>query len=708
MRFSQKYIFIVICAALVTATLAAYEPIRHNGFVSYDDGAYITKNPNVTGGITRESVIWAFTNSHMGNWHPLTMLSHMLDCEIFGLNPLWHHFINVLFHILNVLLIFWILTATTGAMWPSAFVAAVFALHPLQVESVAWAAERKTVLSGLFWFLTIAVYIWYTRRAGIGRYILLLMVYALCIMTKPVVVTLPLVLLLLDYWPLERIRIRKTPLRPKGYAGQAEDRRGQRAGGASQKVSAGWLIVEKIPLLALSVILSVTTFAAQQNAGAFVPLDTTPLDSRVANMFLSYTKYIGKTIWPSQLVAFYPYPNATFLTMAATICVPLFVLISVISIYVGRRRKYAATGWLWYVVTLVPMIGLVQVGSQGIADRYMYVPILGLLIIVAWAVRDFVFNRPRWKIAVSVLAAGALLSAVIVTRTQVRYWQNSMSLFEHALKLTKNNPVAEKGYGSALFAEGRFDEAVVHLRNALQTHPGYLAAGNELGKVYLKQGKFNEAVACFNELLKRNKNSAEVYYNLGLASILQKKYEEAIKYFARVLELDPKYPDAHNNMGTALLAAGKNTEAIKHLNEALRISSNDAGLYEKLGNAYVQSGKYEPAIQNWTRALELKPDSVDALNNIAWLLATFGEVSTENANKAIELAQHACELTGYNDPEFLDTLAAAYASAGKFGDAKATAEKALIAARAAGREDLAGEIQERIKLYEAGQPYRQK
>ena len=693
MKLSQKQLFFVIIAALVAATLAAYEPIRHNGFVSYDDGAYITENPNVTGGITRESVIWAFTNSHMGNWHPLTMLSHTLDCEIFGLNPLWHHFINVLFHILNALLIFWILTATTGAMWPSAFVAAVFALHPLQVESVAWAAERKAVLSGFFWFLTIAVYIWYTKRQGIGRYILLFMAYALCIMTKPVVVTLPMVLLLLDYWPLERIRRRKT-----------EDRR-QRAEGASQKVSAVRLIVEKIPLLVLSVILSVTTFAAQQNVGALIPVNAIPLDSRIANMFLSYIKYIGKTIWPSQLVVFYPYPNATLLTTAATICVPLFVLILVISIYAGRRRKYAAMGWLWYVGTLVPMIGLVQVGEQAMADRYMYIPILGLLVIAAWAVRDFVFNRPRWKTAVSVLVAVALLSAVIVTRTQVRYWQNSMSLFENALKVTKNNHVAEKGYGSALFAAGRLDEAVVHLRNAIQTHPGYLAAGNELGRVYLRQSKFNEAVACFNELLKRNKNSAELYYNLGIALSLQKKYEEAIKYFAMVLELDTKYPDAHNNMGTALLAAGKNTEAIKYLNEALRISSNDAGLYEKLGNAYVQSGKYDLAVRNWAKALDIKPNSTEVLNNLAWVLATTGDVSVQDANKAVELAQHACELTGYKNPSFLDTLAAACAAAGRFADAVETARTAINLADDANQPQLKSIIQGHLGFYTQGKPY---
>jgi Flp pilus assembly protein TadD len=692
-RFKQRQVLFIISIALVAATLAAYEPIRHNGFVSYDDGGYITENPNVTGGITRESVIWAFTNSHMGNWHPLTMISHTLDCEIFGLNPLWHHFINVLFHILNALLIFWILTATTGAMWPSAFVAAVFALHPLQVESVAWASERKAVLSSLFWFLTIAVYIWYTKRPGIGRYILLFTVYALCIMTKPVVVTLPLVLLLLDYWPLERIRRRKT-----------EDR-GQRAGGASQKVSAGRLIVEKIPLLVLSGILSVITFVAQQSGGAVVTLERMPLDYRIANAFISYTKYIGKIIWPSQLAAFYSYLRANFSDANVAVCMLIFILISLFSIYLGRRRKYIVTGWLWYVGTLVPMIGLVQVGMQSMADRYMYIPMLGLLIIVAWAVKDLVFNRPRWKAAVSVLAAVALLSAVIVTRTQVRYWQNSMSLFENASKVTKNNHVAEKGYGSALFAAGRLDEAIVHLRNALQTHPGYLAAGNELGRVYLRQGKFNEAVACFNELLKLNKNSAELYYNLGIVLSLQKKYEEAIKHFAKVLELNPKYPDAHNNMGTALLAAGRITEAIKHLNEALRTDSNDVGLYENLGNAYVQSGKYDLAVQNWAKALDLKPNSTEVLNNMAWALATTGDVSVQDANKAVELAQFACELTGYKNPSFLDTLAAACAAAGRFADAVETARTAINLADDANQPQLKNTIQEHLGFYTQGKPY---
>jgi tetratricopeptide (TPR) repeat protein len=686
--FRQRQVLFLVSIALITITLIAYEPIRHNDFVSYDDGAYITGNPNVTCGITRESVIWAFTNSHMGNWHPLTFLSHMLDCEIFGLNPAWHHFINILFHILSALLIFWILTATTGTMWPSAFVAAIFAIHPIQVESVAWASERKTVLSGFFWFLTMAVYIWYTKRPSIRRYTSLFLVYGLSIMTKPLVVTLPLVLLLLDYWPLGRLNW------------------GRHA--AEKSVPLSRLLMEKAPLLAMSAILSLITIAAQQKAGALNPIEAISLNNRVANTFISYAKYVSKTIWPNRLAAFYPYNYAILSKTLSAVCILLFVAISAISIHIGRRRKYAAVGWLWYVGTLIPMIGLVQVGDQAMADRYMYIPMVGLLVIVSWAVRDLILNRHHWKPAVSVIVVVVLLSAVIATRTQVRYWQNSMSLFEHALKVTENNPVAEKGYGSVLFTAGRLDEAAVHLRKAMRTHPAYFSAGNELGRVYLRQGKFNEAVMCFNELLKHNKESAEIYYNLGVASILQKKYEEAIKHFAKVLELDPKYPDIHSNMGIALLAAGKNTDAIKYLNEALNTSKNQVMVYANLGTAYTHLGMYKQAIQNWNKVVELDPNNVDVLNNLAWLLATFGEVSIQNANRAIELAEQACEITGYKNPEFLDTLAVAYAAVGRFDDAVKKAQQAVDIAKASGQEDLCGEIQRRLELYKAGKRYHQK
>ena len=621
MRFSQKHILLFITAALVLGTLVAYEPVRHNGFVTYDDGQYIYDNPQVTGGITQQSVKWALTQSYAVNWHPLTWLSHMADCQLFGLNPLGHHFVSVAIHIANALLLFWIVNRLTGTLWASAFVAAVFALHPFQVESVAWAAERKTVLSGLFWLLTMAVYIRYTRRPNISRYILVLLVFGLCIMTKPVVVTLPLALLLLDYWPLDRVR----------WGHQAK---GKAIAKPNQK-HVGWLIAEKAPLLALSAILSVVTFVAQRGGEIVPTLARMPLDYRIANMFLSYIKYIGKMLWPSGLAVCYPYPLAVLSDIPVIICAVLFILITVLSIHIGRRKKYAAVGWLWYVGTLVPTIGLVQAGAQAMANRYMYIPMLGLLIIIGWSVEDLIVNRPRIRIAATVIGVTVLLSLLILTRMQVRHWQNTLTLFEYTLSVTEDNPVMENSYGVALFNEGRTEEAERHLRNAVQISSVFADARNNLTKVYLKQGKLNEAIEHLNELIRHNEGTAEVYYNLAAALEMQKKYEDAIKYYAKSLELNPRDPATNKRMGITLLAAGKTNDAIRY-------------------------------------------------------------------------AQRACELTGDKDAECLKTLASGFAAAGKFEEATRIAEKALEAARISGQENLVVEIKERIKLYEAGQPYRQK
>ncbi|MGA2914653.1 MAG: tetratricopeptide repeat protein [Sedimentisphaerales bacterium] len=619
----KALIYIGICLA----TFIAYEPVRHNDFVSYDDTKYITENPDVKAPITFQSLGRAFTQPHSHMWHPLTTITNMLDYELFGLNPVGHHFINLLLHIANTMLLFWILTDMTGAIWPSAFVAAVFALHPLQVESVAWAAELKTVLSGLFWLLATAAYIHYTRKSSAGRYILLLLVFGLCILTKPTVVTLPLALLLLDYWPLGRIKF-------------GQQTKNVRKGKNRQEVSIRRLIIEKIPLLAMSVFLSIVTFFVQQSGGALSPLEKMSLDLRIANIFLSYIRYIGKTVWPSRLAVLYPHPYTNLSETIVVFCALLFILLSVFSIYIGRRRRYIAVGWLWYVGTLVPMIGLVQSGAQAMANRYMYIPVLGLLIIITWTVKDFVAKRPRWKIVPAVLAAVILLSLVILTRMQVRHWQNSITLFEYALKTTKNNAVMENNYGYVLFKAGRDREAVLHLSNAVKINPTYADARDNLGAVFLKQGKFNEAIWCFNELLKNKQDSAEVYVNLGIA-------------------------------------------------------------YNKLG-------KYRPAIQNWTRAVEIEPNSTGVLNNLAWLLATTSGNSVQDANKAIEFAQHACELTGYKDINILDTLAAAYAAAGRFNDAITTAQQAVNIAKASGQENLISEIQNRIELYKTGRRYIQK
>ncbi len=586
LEHQQKHISILVYVSIAVATLVAYEPIRHNYFVSYDDDLYM-KNPAVTGGITGDSINLAFTKFYAANWHPLTWLSHMLDYQLFGLNPTGHHLVSVAIHIVNALLLFWILKNITGTMWASAFVAAVFALHPLQVESVAWIAERKTVLSGLFWLLTMAAYIHYVRKPGFGRYLVVLLVFGLCIMTKPIVITLPLVLLLLDYWPLERIRVRKTEDRRQ----RTQDRGG---------TSTGQLILEKIPLLAMSAILGVLTVIAQQSGGAISTLDKFPLDDRIANAVVSYVKYIGKLVWPSDLAVFYPPSHSNLSNATTAICAFIFIVISAISIYIGRRKKYIAVGWLWFAGTLVPMIGLVQVGDQAMANRYMYLPMLGLLIIIALAGKELIGKLPQLKTVAAITGVTAILSLLILTQMQVRHWRNSITLFEYALSVTEDNAITENSYACALFNEDRLDEAEQHFGNALRINPEFDTALIHLARIYLKEGRYDEAVSIYEELIKRNHKTAELYYNLAMALRMQEKYTDSIKYFNKSLELNP------------------------------------------------------------------------------------------------------------NDAECLDALASSFAAAGRFAEAKATAEKALKLARETGQNDLAVAIENRIKLYEAGQSHRDK
>jgi len=673
-----------LSAALVIATLAAYEPIRHNDFVSFDDDVYIKENPNVRGGITLDSVVWAFTKSHASNWHPLTWLSHQLDCQLFGLNPLGHHLDSLLIHIVNAVMLFWLLTNLTGAVWPSAFAAAVFALHPLQVESVAWAAGRKTVASGFFWLLTIAVYIWYTKRPGVRRYLLLLGTYALCIMTKPVVVTLPFVLLLLDYWPLERLK-----------RGQTADKK---------TVPLSRILMEKVPLLVLSGILCVITFFAQKEGGALKVFEQMPLDGRIANAFVSYIRYIGKVIWPSELAVVYPYTRENLSNMIVLICLLVFTLITVFSIYTVRSKKYITVGWLWYVGTLVPMIGLVQAGVQAMADRYMYLSMIGLLMILGWGVKDLIGSRFRWKVITAATTVILLSGAGIVTRTQVGYWCDSMTLIEHALEVTENNESVEFGYGCALFRQGQLDEAAVHLANAVRLNPGNFSARSNLGVVYLKLGRFDEATACFNEILKHG-DSSQAYYYLGVISFYQTKYDDAINHLTTALKKGVKYPDAYSKTGAALLATGRPNEAIEYLNEALHLDPGQAEVCANLGRTYRMLGKKDLAIENWVKAVELKPDNTNFLNSLALLLISGDNVSAQEAGRAVEFASRACELTDYKDAVPLDTLAAAYAAEGRFDDAVKTAKQAIEAAKARGQEDLAGRIENRMGLYKEGRRY---
>jgi Tfp pilus assembly protein PilF len=542
--FKKRQVLFLISAALVAATLVAYEPIRHNDFINYDDNRYITENPNVMKGITRDSVIWAFTHPHFHMWHPLTTLSHMLDCQLFGLNPFWHHLVNLLLHIVNVLLLFWILTNLTDSMWPSAFVAAVFALHPLQVESVAWAAERKTVLSGLFWFLTIAVYIWYTKRPRTGRYILLFAAYALCIMTKPIVVTLPLVLLLLDYWPLRRVKwehhIETLPL------GES-DRQG---------ISAGRLIIEKIPLLALSAILSVITFTAQQRGGVVTPLQVWPLHMRVINALGCYFNYIVKMLYPKDLAVLYPLPERMTIDAAALAVISVVVLLALW----GRGRRWLVVGLLWYLGTLVPVSGLVQAGPQIMADRYTYLPSIGVFLIIAWGAVE-IFSKIRYsRVILSSGAAAALIAMVLLTRIQVSYWRDSPTLFEQTLAVTKNNYIIHNNYGAYFFLQRQYDEAIRHFKEATRICPAHLTARQNLCLALLAQGKLDEAITCLTEALQERNdwpNMEEMYNKLGCAYEQKGNLALAEINYRKALMLKPDYEIARNNLASLLARQNK-------------------------------------------------------------------------------------------------------------------------------------------------------
>jgi Flp pilus assembly protein TadD len=627
---SDKLHVLLICIVLAAATIVAYEPVRRNDFVGIDDSAYVTQNPQVKEGLTARSVWWAFTTLHIGNWHPLTWLSHMVDCELFGLEPVGHHLHNLLLHVANTLLLFWVFKRMTGAIWPSAFVAAAFALHPVNVESVAWAAERKDVLSGLFWMLTLAAYAWYAQRPGVGRYSVVVLVFVLGLLAKPMLVTLPFVLLLLDYWPLHRLELPHD--RPREAAAQARDIPYQRS-------TAGRLVAEKIPLFVLVLASSVVTFIAQQRGGAVSPLEKLPVGYRVSNAIVSYVGYLSKMICPRRLAVFYPLLLKRLPMWWVVMCFVLLTAVSV-GIVVLRRRRYLTVGWLWYLGTLVPVIGLVQVGSQAMADRYTYLPSVGIFVMVAWGMAELLGKCRYGRIGLGVVGAVVLVLLSAGTRRQVRYWQSSLTLFGRAAEVTEYNFRMHDAYGSALYTQDRYEDAIEQFSQALQINPKYTKARNNLGKTYLALGRLDEAVMCLTEVLRVEKELPDVYSNLGLA--------------------------------------------------------------------YAQLGKNGLAVAHLAKSIELAPDNTDVLNNLAWILATVEDAGVRNAAEAVEHAERACEMTNYERPEMLDTLAAAYAAAGRFSEAVETATKAAKLADSADQKELTAKIEARLQLYKAGQPYRSK
>ncbi|MGD0078360.1 MAG: tetratricopeptide repeat protein [Sedimentisphaerales bacterium] len=541
MTKERKQLLLII-AGLVAATIIAYEPVRHNDFVGYDDPAYITGNPDITSGLTLQSFKQAFTSPHSHMWHPLTTLSHILDCQLFGLNPMGHHFVSVLFHILNALLLFWILVKITGAIWPSAFVAAVFALHPLQVESVAWAAERKTVLSGLFWFLTIAVYVWYTKKPGIWRYIPVFIIYSLCIMTKPVVVTLPIVLILLDYWPLNRIynsefRIKNEELKEKT---------------SNSKFTIHASIYEKIPLFALSAFLGIITFVTQQQGGAVAPLENFPVHIRIIDAMGNYFNYIVKMLCPRNLAVLYPIPRP--LQMTPSIIAPAIMSAVVLPVLwlLGRKKRWFVAGFLWYLVTLAPMIGLVQAGIQIMADRYVYLPIIGIFIIIAWGTEEILRKTHHSRI-IPASAVAILVVLVIATRIQTTMWRDTPTLFSETLAATKNNYIMHDLLGEYLCWQDRPEEGLLHLQEAVRIWPGYPQARINFCHTLLILNRIDEAIDCYNKAIEeRNEwqGMYEIYQGLGWAYEQKNNLSLAEKNYRKALELKPDFAPAQDGLAS--------------------------------------------------------------------------------------------------------------------------------------------------------------
>ncbi|MEW6684314.1 MAG: tetratricopeptide repeat protein [Nitrospirota bacterium] len=519
----------LIALALVAAVLAIYGQTGNHEFLSYDDPNYVTTNLSIRDGVTLDSLWRAFTSTEFYNWHPLTRISYLVDYELYGLSPRGYHLTNVALHTANTLLVFVIFRRMTGKTWPAALVAALFGVHPLHVESVAWISERKDVLSACFWLLTIWAYVRYAERRSSGRYVTVLALFTLGLMAKPMVVTLPFVLLLLDYWPLGRWSLT--------FDGQAWQ-------------SLGRLISEKVPLLALAAAASAMTIYAQSAGGAVAALERFPLSVRVTNALVSYVAYLGHTLWPVGLSIRYPHPGVTLPVWKAGVAALILLVVTGLAVRALRSRPYVAVGWLWYLATLIPVIGVIQVGDQAMADRYTYIPLIGVFITVAWGLRDAA-ARPRIRTIVPWTAALALAALTAAAWNQTRYWRDSVTLYERAISVTESDPLPHYNLANELREQGRLDDAVRHYEAALRFDPNYAAAHVNLGPLLAQQGRTDEAIAHYVAALRLRPDAAEAHNNLGMLLGEQGKISEAIPHFEQAVRLKPELEGARRNLEVA-------------------------------------------------------------------------------------------------------------------------------------------------------------
>jgi Flp pilus assembly protein TadD len=572
---SDRLYVLAVCVVLVLSTTLVYWRASSYGFINFDDPLYVTDNMQVHNGLTWKGILWAFTDTKStGNWCPLTWLSLMLDSELFKAKPQAFHITNLLLHLANTLLLFMVLKQITGALWRSGFVAALFALHPLHVESVAWISGRKDVLSTFFWLLTIWAYAIYVRRPSFGRYVAIAAFFILGLMSKAMLVTLPFVLLILDYWPLRRLHLN-------------EPAEGEVPIGSSSKTTAK-LLREKIPLFVLTAFSCVLTYLAQQTGGAVRTFERVGLGIRLTNTMVSYVNYINKTFWPTGLAIYYPLPKTIPIWQVIQAGL-ILVGVSLLAIWWLRSRPYFLVGWLWYIGTLVPVIGLVQIGEQAMADRYTYVPLTGLFIAVTWGVNALANHWHFRKLILSISAAVTLSALMLCTNRQVAYWRNNIALYEHTLAVTDKNHVIHINLGMALLEQGQLDKAIKHQQEALRLRPGEPSALTNLGMALALQHRYPEAIKYYRLSLKSDPKEAATYNNLG-AAILSNNGdpEEAVANFRKALQLKPNYDNAHLNLAAVLTMQNRFDEAISHYREVLRLIPNDRRARQGLQQALIK------------------------------------------------------------------------------------------------------------------------
>ena len=645
----------LICLALTISVLLVFWQVRDFGFVEFDDGAYIYENQHVLNGLTKDGVIWAFTTGHEANWHPATWLSLMLDCQWFGTNPGRMHLVNVFWHLANTLLLFGVLKRMTGSLWPSAFVAAAFALHPMHVQSVAWITERKDVLSTFFLLLTLAAYAGYVRRPSAFRYAAALLLFALGLMAKPMLVTLPFVLLLLDYWPLNR------------FEGAWPQKNSGRQAGPSVPATDNHsillrLLIEKVPFIALSVVSSVITFLVQR--GAMTPMDGLGRKDRIFSAAMAYFQYIKKLFWPGDLAVLYPLGKpGDILPGQFALCVLLLLGVTLLVLLGGRRRKYLPVGWFWFVGTLVPVIGLVQVGSQAYADRYTYIPYIGLFIMMAWGLPELVSRWPQRRAVLGVMMVGVLTASGLWAHRQTSYWKDGITLFSRTIEVTGNNAAIQNSLGVAYGRLGRYDEEIRAYQQAIRIWPGYAEAYSNLGAAYVDIGRHQEAIEACEQAIKLKPDSAEAYNKLGIVYGRLGRQEEAIEAYRQAIKLKPDYAKAHFNLGIAYRHLGRNDQAIEAYQQAIALKPDYAEAYNNLGAAYLQLGRPKEAIEVYGKAIRSRPNYAWAHYNLGIACAVIGR-----HQEAIEAYQQAIRIQPGN-AEAHNKLAEAYCALGRHQEA---------------------------------------